>query len=310
MPLYLREADVAALLEPADAIAVVRETLRRPAPASSAGSPLRLDGGQLDHVSAADRETGLAHVRAVASFGATGSSAAMLLYDVERPELLAVVEARRLLELRAGATAAVATGELARADAATLAVIGCGRLAAAAVECVRVVMPRCDRIVAWCRSEERLAAFCFAHGGEPAEYGRDAAEQDVIVVATTSHDPVLRGEWLLPGGLVCAAGAVLPRARELDNVTLERAGFVCCDSVEQARRVAWDLVEPVERGVLDWLEVHELAEVVADANAVGRQADADIVVCKIAGSPALDLALLGFVVDRARERGVGTDLGD
>ena len=51
--------------------------------------------------------------------------------------------------------------------------------------------------------------------------------------------------------------------RELDNVVLERAAFVCCDSREQARLESGDLIEPVERGVLDWLEVHELQEVVA-----------------------------------------------
>ena len=91
----------------------------------------------------------------------------------------------------------------------------------------------------------------------------DAAEQDVVVTVTTSRDPVLRGEWLREGALVCAVGANDPRKRELDNVVLERASFVCCDSQEQARLESGDLIEPVEAGVLDWLEVHELQEVVA-----------------------------------------------
>ena len=54
------------------------------------------------------------------------------------------------------------------------------------------------------------------------------------VEITNSRDPVLRGEWLLPGALVCAAGANWSEARELDNAVLERATFVCCDSLEQA----------------------------------------------------------------------------
>ena len=83
------------------------------------------------------------------------------------------------------------------------------------------------------------------------------------MTVTTSKDPVLRGEWLMPGALVCAVGANEPRARELDNVVLERAVFVCCDSIEQCKLEAGDLIEPVERGVLDWLEVHELHEVVS-----------------------------------------------
>ena len=106
-------------------------------------------------------------------------------------------------------------------------------------------------------------ALCERFDCEPGEYNRDAAEQDVVVTATSSKDPVLRGEWLKPGALVCAMGANRIESRELDNAVLERAAFVCCDSKEQARIEAGDLVEPVERGVLDWLEVHELAEVVS-----------------------------------------------
>ena len=91
------------------------------------------------------------------------------------------------------------------------------------------------------------------------------------MTVTTSHDPVLRGEWLQPGALVCAVGANDPRARELDNVVLERAAFVCCDSLEEARLESGDLIEPVEHGVLDWLEVHELQEVVAGELPGGRR---------------------------------------
>jgi hypothetical protein len=65
------------------------------------------------------------------------------------------------------------------------------------------------------------------------------------------------------GALVCAVGANDASRRELDNVVLERAAFVCCDSREQSQLESGDLIEPVERGVLDWLEVHELQEVVA-----------------------------------------------
>ena len=96
------------------------------------------------------------------------------------------------------------------------------------------------------------------------------AECDVVVTVTGSPDPVLRGEWLQPGALVCAVGANDGRRRELDNVVLERASFVCCDSIENARLESADLIEPVEAGVLDWLEVHELQEVVA-GETPGRQ---------------------------------------
>jgi ornithine cyclodeaminase/alanine dehydrogenase-like protein (mu-crystallin family) len=128
-----------------------------------------------------------------------------------------------------------------------------------------------------------------------------------VVTITTSRDPVLRGEWLRPGALVCAAGANNAAARELDNVVLERASFVCCDWKVQARIESADLIEPIQQGVLDWLEVHELHEVVA-GELPGRQSPDDIVVFKSNGIASWDVAVAAAVVERARERGVGTEL--
>ena len=79
---------------------------------------------------------------------------------------------------------------------------------------------------------------------------------------------------------------------------LERAGFVCCDSLANARLESADLIEPVEGGTLDWLEVHELQEVVAGQIA-GRQSDDDIVVFKSNGLAAWDVAVAARVVQLA-----------
>ena len=82
---------------------------------------------------------------------------------------------------------------------------------------------------------------------------------------------------------------------------------MCCDSREQCKIEAGDLTEPVEQGILDWLEVHELADVVA-GDVVGRTSDEDIVVFKSVGIAAEDLAVGKLVVDRALERGLGLQL--
>jgi len=102
-------------------------------------------------------------------------------------------------------------------------------------------------------------------------------------------------------------GANDGRRRELDNVVLERAGFVCCDSRDDAKLESADLIEPVDGGVLDWLEVHELPEVVA-GELPGRQADDDIVVFKSNGLAAWDVAIGSVALERARAQGVGREL--
>lgn len=309
MPLYLREADVDELLSPADAVEAVEACFTRLAAGTVENRPrfrLGLDDGHLNVLAAADLELGVAALKAYTGFR-QGARFVVALFAADRPELLALIEADRLGQRRTGAASAVAVRHLAREDARTLGVIGTGWQAESQVECIRAAMPRIERVVAYSRNKEHLADFCERYGAAPAEYNRDVAEQDVVVTVTSSRDPVLRGEWLKPGALVCAVGANRLHARELDNSVVERAAFICCDSKEQARLEAGDLVEPVERGVLDWLEVHELADVVG-GQVQGRANDEDIVLFKSLGIAAEDAAVAKLVHDRARERGLGEEL--
>jgi alanine dehydrogenase len=309
MPLYLRESDVESLLPPEDAVAAAEACFARLARGAVENRPrfrLRLTDGLLNVMAAADLELGVAGLKTYAGFAA-GTRFVAVLVAADRPEVLAVIEADRLGRLRTGAASAVAAKYLAKPGARTLGLIGTGWQAESQLACMRSALPGIEHVVAYSRDADRLAAFCERFGAEAGEYNRDAAEQDVVVTVTTSKDPVLRGEWLRPGALVCAVGANRIEARELDNAVLERAAFVCCDSKEQARVEAGDLAEPVERGVLDWLEVHELADVVG-GEVSGRAHDDDIVLFKSIGIAAEDLAVGALVYERAKERGAGVEL--
>jgi ornithine cyclodeaminase/alanine dehydrogenase-like protein (mu-crystallin family) len=309
MPLYLRESEVEELLSPQDAVEAVEACFARLAAGRAENRPrfrIGLAGGLLNVMAAADLELGVAGLKSYVGF-AEGARFVVVLFAADRSEALALIEADRLGRSRTGAASAVAARHLARTGASTLGLIGTGWQAEAQLACMRVVLPQLERVVAYSRNAERLAVFCERFDCEPGEYNRDAAEQDVVVTATSSKDPVLRGEWLKPGALVCAMGANRIESRELDNAVLERAAFVCCDSKEQARFEAGDLVEPVERGVLDWLEVHELAEVVS-GETIGRGQEDDIVLFKSLGIAAEDLAVAKLVYDRALERGLGVEL--
>jgi alanine dehydrogenase len=295
---YLTEDDVGRLLGPADAIAAVEDSFRRLADGRIENVPryrLGLEDGFLAVMSAVDRERGLACVKTY-SAGAAGIRFVVVLF--EHGEVRAVIEADRLGQMRTGSASAVAAKHLAKPGARTLGVIGCGLQARTQVACIREALPGIEEVVAYCRNEKNLKAFCKEVGAGAAESHRDAAEADVVVTITTSRDPVLRGEWLGAGALVCAAGANHPKSRELDNTVLERAAFVCCDSIADARIESGDLIEPVGQGVLDWLEVHELQEVVA-GESPGRQAADDIVVFKSNGLAAWDLAAAVRVVELA-----------
>jgi ornithine cyclodeaminase/alanine dehydrogenase-like protein (mu-crystallin family) len=309
MPLYLTESDVSALLAPADAVDAVEECFRRMGRGEVLLAPrrrLRLREGSLADMAASDLELGVAGGKLYVA-SPEGTAFVVCLFDAVGAQLSAVIEADHLGRLRTGAASGVAARHLARNGAATLGVLGCGHQAETQVACIRAAVPSIGRVVAYCRTPERLAAFCERVGAEPGESHRDAGAQDIVVTITSSRDPVLRGEWLRSGALVVAAGANVVSRRELDNAVLERATFVCCDSLEQARLESGDLVEPIQAGVLDWLEVHELHEVVS-GEVAGRQSDGDVVVFKSNGIAAWDVALGAEALRRARERGVGTTL--
>jgi alanine dehydrogenase len=307
--LHLTERDVAELLTPAEAVDAIEACFARMSRGAVENRPryrLGLDGGMLAVMAASDLELGYAGAKVYAGF-ASGARFEVLLFRADEPELVAAIDADKLGQLRTGAASGVAGRHLAKTGAATLGIIGCGWQAESQVACIRAALPSIERVVAYCRTPEKLAAFCDKVGAEPGESHRDPAEQDVVVTATNSRDPVLRGEWLRPGALVCAIGANDLQKRELDNVVLERAAFVCCDSVEDAKLESADLVEPVASGTLDWLEVHELQAVVG-GDLAGRASDEDVVVFKSNGLAAWDVAVAAAVVDKARAVGAGTEL--
>ena len=309
MPLYLSESDVTGLITAGEAVPALEACFLRMASGSVENVPrrrLELDDGAFAVMSAVDRELGYAGLKA---YTVTAGQAAFVvcLFELESGKLTAVIEADTLGQRRTGAASGVAAKHLARPGAQTLGLIGCGWQAESQVDAIRAAVPTIENVVAYCRTPEKLRSFCKKTDATPAESHREAASQDIVVTVTTSRDPVVRGEWLREGALVCAVGANDPRARELDNVVLERATLVCCDSREQARLESGDLIEPVESCALDWLEVHELQEVVA-GELPGRQSDADVVVFKSNGIAVWDVAIGVEVLGRARERGLGREV--
>ncbi len=310
MTLFLNEADVEALADAAGVNEAVADCERRMARGTVEVMPrvrLPLEGGVMTLMAAVDHELGLAGSKNYVAGRGRSFRPCVFLHDERTGELVAVIEARRLGQLRTGAASAVAVLSMARQEARTLGVIGCGYHGAGQVECLRAALPSLERVLAFCRTEERLRDFCELTGAEPARDHRQAAACDIVVTVTSSSDPVLRGEWLREGALVCAVGANVAGHRELDNVVLERASLVCCDLRAQAQLESGDLIEPVNAGVLDWLEVHELHEIAA-GELQGRQSAQDIIVFKSNGIASWDLAAAALVVERARAEGRGLEL--
>ena len=240
MPLYLTEADVASLLDARGRGRAVEGSFRRLAAGEVENQPrlrLPLEGGALAVMAAADRGLGLAGAK---TYSAVAGNAAfvVVLFDAGARRLVAVIEADKLGQLRTGAASGVAAKYLARPGRATARG---HRLRLAGRDAGRVHPRRrsVDRDASSRTAAPSRASseFCERVGAEPAEAHRDAAEvQDIVVTVTTSQ------RSRAPRRVAAARARSSARSarttagrRELDNVVLERAGFVCCDSIEQAR---------------------------------------------------------------------------
>ena len=309
MPLWLSEDDVAALVSPGEAVPVIEDCFLRIAAAQVELMPRRrfsVEGGYFAVMAAADRGLGVAGLKSYTVVGET-LQFVVCLFSLEDGSLTALIAADRLGQVRTGAASGVAAKHLARPDAKSLGLIGAGWQAESQLAAIRAAVPSIERVVVSSRTRARAEAFAERHGAEVAGSPAEAGACDVVVTATTSKDPVLRGDWLSDGALVCAVGANYATARELDSQVIARATLVCCDSLEDARLESGDLIEPVAAGQLDWLEVQELHSIVA-GELPGRQSDSDIVVFKSNGIAPWDVAIGHEVVRRARERGVGVTL--
>ena len=300
MPSYLTEADVSRLLTPALAAAAVEASFARLARGEVDNPPrvrLPIPDGQFAVMPCVDRGLGLAGLKTFA-WTPGASPFLVVLMTIQDPEIVAVLEADTLGQLRTAAASAVAAKHLARAGASSLGVLGCGRQAASHIEALRALLPALERVVVYCRNDKSRDSFCREHGCEAAVSASEAAACDIVVTATTSATPVVQGEWLHDGVLVVAVGANDPEARELDDSVLERASVIYVDSRDQAREEAGDLIGPAERGLVRWENVCELQDVVA-GTAPGRVRDDDVLLFKSSGLAAWDLAVAARVVELA-----------
>ena len=93
---------------------------------------------------AVDEELGFAGLKSYV-FQPGGTPFVVVLFDLEKGQLAAVIEADKLGQLRTGAASGVAAKYLAKSDARTLGVIGCGWQAESQVACIREALPGSKR---------------------------------------------------------------------------------------------------------------------------------------------------------------------
>ena len=326
MPIWLNARDIAALLTMTDAIAAVEEAFRQLALGDVALPPrvgigmARYGGGGAAmpaYVGGEINSLGLKLVTLYPDnpgrYSLAAVQATLVLLNPRTGQLLAVMDAGAGTALRTGAAGGVASRYLARQGATRATVFGAGVQGRAQLEALCAVRPIqqawiVDRVPA---AAEAFAAAMSAQLGLPiasATVLRAAvADADVILTATTAHEPLFDGNWLQPGAHINGIGSHAPAARELDTVTVQRARVVT-DQTAACLAEAGDLIIPLREGAIT--EAHiaaQLGEIIIGRNP-GRTAEDEITLFKSVGLAIQDIAVAAQVYRQALAAGRGQPL--
>lgn len=236
--------------------------------------------------------------------------ATLILLDSMTGELIAIMDGRFITEARTAAVSAVATEVLAREGAGVLAVIGSGVQARSHVDAIGRVR-ELREIRAWSPNADRLALFvrettsrsrAAVAAAASAQAAVDGA--DIVVLATSAREPVVRSAWIADGAHICAVGACRPHEREMETALVAR-GRVFVDSRAGALAEAGDLLIPIAEGAFEASHIAgELGEV-ASGTVPGRRSAAEVTIFKSLGMGVEDVAAAHLAYQQAAERGLG-----
>jgi ornithine cyclodeaminase/alanine dehydrogenase-like protein (mu-crystallin family) len=324
--LVLSEADIRSVLSPAAAIESQRAAYVAAAEGRvSASGVISADGGAAEpdsltfaHTAAITGVTGVTckFGQQVTGNAARGLPSVHAVVTVLKPgtgEPLAVLNGAAVTALRTAAGIGAAADALARPDATRLGLIGAGvqaREAARMISSVRDLKAiSVHDVVA--ERRERLADELAQELNVPVQAvvsaEQSVIESDIVVTATTSRSPVVRGAWLPGGATVLTIGSYEPDRRELDQDAVLRADIMVADDPVKAESYCGILIEARARGVQ--AGVASIGEIIAGRQQ-GRRGAGEIAMFLCTGLGVQDAALAWAVVElTAAERAAGRELG-
>jgi len=234
----------------------------------------------------------------------------VLLFEVEHGQPVALLDAAEITAVRTAAASGLATRLLARPDASSLAILGAGEQASSHLAAMLAVR-QLRRIRVWSRDPDKAAAFAKAEGAkhgvtiEVASTVQEAVKQaEIICTVTKAREPILFGEWIEPGTHLNVVGSSVATTAEIDIPTVVKSRFFV-DYRSSTITEGGDYLRALRAGAIT--PEHILAEIgeVANGSKAGRTSPHDVTLYKSLGIAPQDLASAHYVLQKARQRGMG-----
>lgn len=240
-----------------------------------------------------------------------GMRYAIYVHSLRSGELIGIVDALEITNLRTGAVSAVATEALAPRDVEVAAIVGTGPVARGQLRLLEMVRPASE-VRVFARTPEHRREFVdemsrFVSGrlveAPTLEAALDGAQ--MITLATKSSSPVLRAEHLRAGIHVNSVGPASRDRVEVDPQIFGSFDRVVCDSADLVLDEAGDAYLAVTDHSFDTERAESLADLVS-GTAPGRAKEEEKTLFKSVGNGAQDLVVAGRILQKAAAAGVGT----
>ena len=229
------------------------------------------------------------------------------LFEEDTGSVVCIADAHEVTRIRTACNSAVATDALARPDASTLAIFGCGTQAEAHIRAIPLVRA-IERILIWGRTEaharelaRQMAPECEADVVAMTDPAAAAREADIVCTVTGAAEPVLLRDWVRPGAHVNAVGSSHAGPVEIDP-HLVAASRYFVEYRPSALAAAAEFHRARDLGLIG--EDHIRAEIgeVLNGTAPGRTGDEEITLYKSLGHIVQDLAAARYLHDRATKQ--------
>ena len=227
----------------------------------------------------------------------------ILLCNADNGSPLALMDSTAITLGRTGATTALAARLLAREDAHTVTICGCGNQGAENLRYLTMVR-EITTAYAWDAREAKACAFAEQMSNElgiEVIPQRDLATAmratDICVTCTPSHQPFIEQQYLREGMFIAAVGADSPDKQELFPEVAAKSKLVV-DLKEQCAAVG-ELHHSIAAGLMSLGDVHaELGEVLVGAKP-GRESDDEVIVFDATGTALQDAAAAAAAYERS-----------
>ncbi|MDR0211448.1 MAG: ornithine cyclodeaminase [Pseudomonas putida] len=220
--------------------------------------------------------------------------AAFVVIDAHTKAITAICDGPAVTAWKTAADSALAAQRLSRPDSEVLLVLGAGPVARSLTEAYLHIRPALRQVLLWNRTLaklDRYAAHLRARGIEAiqvADLDEAVARADIIVCATASSAPLIKGRLVRPGTHVDLVGGFRPDMREADTDLVARARLYADDRPGALH--SGDLLVPMQAGIIepDCIE-GDLFEICSATTSL--RTPADITLYKNAGGAHLDLTV-------------------